>query len=321
MNGAIELFYAMDLQPFFPENWSPVCAAFGLSPQNFEVAEEMGVAQAQVWKYLDYLGVETRSRNERTYVCDDSFFSEPNPVNSYWAGFIAADGSIVSRRDDSNRQAQMRIGIHPKDVELLEALKEASKADNPIETRSNSSGREYVYFRVSSDRWVNDLAENFNVTPNKAKTLQPPDLMGACAWAFARGYFDGDGHAQKDGKFIQITSGSLVFLEWLRELFGSHHKIYEIGDSWGVRVCGPVGRKVARRLYEGSTPDTRLDRKFLRLVRHMNTRDGVQRSFAVKSLHRNLAARSELTKNVSKRADDRLSSGSSNKPITLGVKK
>ena len=33
MNGAIELFYAMDLQPVFPENWSPVCAAFGLSPQ------------------------------------------------------------------------------------------------------------------------------------------------------------------------------------------------------------------------------------------------------------------------------------------------
>lgn len=42
MNGAIELFYAMDLQPVFPENWSPVCAAFGLAPANFAVAESMG---------------------------------------------------------------------------------------------------------------------------------------------------------------------------------------------------------------------------------------------------------------------------------------
>lgn len=42
MNGAIELFYAMDLQPVFPENWSPICAAFGLSPGNFAVAESMG---------------------------------------------------------------------------------------------------------------------------------------------------------------------------------------------------------------------------------------------------------------------------------------
>jgi len=32
MNGAIEIFYAMDLQPVFPENWSPICAAFGWRP-------------------------------------------------------------------------------------------------------------------------------------------------------------------------------------------------------------------------------------------------------------------------------------------------
>jgi len=42
MNGAIELFYAMDLQPVFPENWSPICAAFGLTPGNFEVTDAMG---------------------------------------------------------------------------------------------------------------------------------------------------------------------------------------------------------------------------------------------------------------------------------------
>lgn len=45
MNGAIEIFYAMDLQPVFPENWSPVCAAFGLAPQNFEVSEGMGYSR------------------------------------------------------------------------------------------------------------------------------------------------------------------------------------------------------------------------------------------------------------------------------------
>ena len=45
MNGAIEIFYAMDLQPLFPENWSPVCAAFGLAPRNFEVAESLGYSR------------------------------------------------------------------------------------------------------------------------------------------------------------------------------------------------------------------------------------------------------------------------------------
>ena len=45
MNGAIEIFYAMDLQPVFPENWSPVCAAFGLAPKNFEISEGMGYSR------------------------------------------------------------------------------------------------------------------------------------------------------------------------------------------------------------------------------------------------------------------------------------
>jgi benzoyl-CoA reductase/2-hydroxyglutaryl-CoA dehydratase subunit BcrC/BadD/HgdB len=45
MNGAIELCYAMDLQPVFPENWSPLCAAFGFTPQNFQVSEEMGYSR------------------------------------------------------------------------------------------------------------------------------------------------------------------------------------------------------------------------------------------------------------------------------------
>ena len=45
MNGAIEIFYAMDLQPVFPENWSPVCAAFGLAPANFDRSEDMGYSR------------------------------------------------------------------------------------------------------------------------------------------------------------------------------------------------------------------------------------------------------------------------------------
>ncbi len=45
MNGAIEIFYALDLMPVFPENWSPVCAAFGLAPQNFETAHARGYSR------------------------------------------------------------------------------------------------------------------------------------------------------------------------------------------------------------------------------------------------------------------------------------
>ena len=45
MNGATELCYAMDIQPVFPENWSPVCAAFGLTPKNFEITDGLGYSR------------------------------------------------------------------------------------------------------------------------------------------------------------------------------------------------------------------------------------------------------------------------------------
>jgi len=35
------------------------------------------------------------------YECNESYFSVPNIENSYWAGFIAADGYINDRYDSS----------------------------------------------------------------------------------------------------------------------------------------------------------------------------------------------------------------------------
>lgn len=45
MNGAIEVFRAMDIMPVMPENWSPVCAATGLAPECMEAAERMGYSR------------------------------------------------------------------------------------------------------------------------------------------------------------------------------------------------------------------------------------------------------------------------------------
>ena len=42
MNGLIELFYAMDIQPIFPENWAPICAAIGTNTKYFEYAAKRG---------------------------------------------------------------------------------------------------------------------------------------------------------------------------------------------------------------------------------------------------------------------------------------
>ncbi len=42
MNGLIELFYAMDIHPIFPENWAPICAAIGTNAANFDSCAARG---------------------------------------------------------------------------------------------------------------------------------------------------------------------------------------------------------------------------------------------------------------------------------------
>jgi benzoyl-CoA reductase/2-hydroxyglutaryl-CoA dehydratase subunit BcrC/BadD/HgdB len=75
MNGAIELFYAMDLQPVFPENWSPVCAAFGLTPQNFTVSENMGYSRDLCGYLRNIIGYVHGLMNEK----DSPFGGLPEP--------------------------------------------------------------------------------------------------------------------------------------------------------------------------------------------------------------------------------------------------
>lgn len=75
MNGVIELFYAMDLQPVFPENWSPVCAAFGLAPANFAVSENMGYSRDLCGYLRNIIGYVHGQMNEK----DSPFGGLPVP--------------------------------------------------------------------------------------------------------------------------------------------------------------------------------------------------------------------------------------------------
>ena len=75
MNGVIELFYAMDLQPVFPENWSPVCAAFGLAPANFAVSEDMGYSRDLCGYLRNIIGYVHGLMNEK----DSPFGGLPAP--------------------------------------------------------------------------------------------------------------------------------------------------------------------------------------------------------------------------------------------------
>ena len=88
MNGVIEIFYAMDLQPAFPENWSPVCAAFGLSPRNFEVSAGMGFSRDLCGYLRNIVGYVYGPMNEEGTPLGG--LPEPDIIISAYGGCIPA---------------------------------------------------------------------------------------------------------------------------------------------------------------------------------------------------------------------------------------
>jgi hypothetical protein len=198
----------------------------------------------------------------RLYSRNSSFFSVPNSQNSYWAGFIAADGNITE--DNS-----VRIAVDGKDRVIIERLKEEIEYTGEIRDYKYHREKEGFYSRIEifDKDIVIDLESNWNITPRKSKTLLPPNIHEEMnIMAFIIGYIDGDGSIGK-GNRIQIQIyGTASVLEWIKEnliLFcGCKFKnnIYKTKGIYTLKFIGDNSRKLMR--WCGKYKGYRLERKW-----------------------------------------------------------
>ena len=154
------------------------------------------------------------------------YFSTPNLKNSYWAGFIAADGCIVVPKE-GQRRLQIKLAV--VDKEHLESLRDALGIGNLYdrEVYLKETGKTYLRteYAVNSNKICNDLARNFNIHPRKSLDHEPPDLEGDLAYAFIAGYIDGDGCYFKVHSRLRINIlGTSSLLNWIAN-------IYEVGRA------------------------------------------------------------------------------------------
>jgi hypothetical protein len=242
----------------------------------YDIAELYNVGWQAVRDQFNKVGIPLRSSKDYAkYVCDRNFFTEVDPVRAYFAGFIAADGYVTTSGRSVN------FGIHPKDVEIFHNLKKAAGLDQPVVIRPNNLGKLYAWLTVCSVDWVRDLKRHYNIVNAKSLILEPPNLKDEkLIWHFLRGYFDGDGHAGKAGDRINFVSGSPKFFAWILELCGTPGHIQqcrwwteEKGDYLCAQSAFYATKETVKRLtfllYKDSTPANRLERKYLRLVRHL----------------------------------------------------
>ena len=170
-----------------------------------------------------------RSRN----TFNENYFSKPNIQNSYWAGFIAADGCILNRK---NRQKELVIALAQKDLKHLKVFKENIKFSGSIST-NNVTIKDYdkIYkrctIRMSSNKMCEDLKKNFNITPRKTFTLKfPKNLTKKQKEAYIIGYIDGDGSIHYSYRYKKPTLrfnviGKKNFLLEIQKIFIENFKL------------------------------------------------------------------------------------------------
>jgi biotin operon repressor len=177
------------------------------------VAKKMGCSHLHVWKTMKKLRPNALrpQRNPRKYHFIDDYFSEYTEENSYWMGFISADGHVGVKR------GRIEIKLHSKDVDRLIAFRNVVKGDFPI-YRYNT--RPHVSVVMFSRKMINDLTEK-GIGPKASALRIPLDIPDTCARHFIRGCFDGDGSISlsraPNGSLrptFQIL-GSKCLLEWM----------------------------------------------------------------------------------------------------------
>lgn len=194
-------------------SYPKACAALGYS-------EKMNISA-----YKKKYNIIDKSKGEnplRKYNVNDNFFSEPNILNCYYAGFIAADGCIPSRDRNS-----LLIELSSKDRQWIEIFKKNLQIESPIRDRIDKGKYPMSGISFTSSKIIRDLKNIFNIIPKKSLTLMPPNIEDKkLKYAFICGYIDGDGSIihyinekrNRDTIFLSIL-GTYKMCSWIKETF------------------------------------------------------------------------------------------------------
>lgn len=192
----------------------------------------------------------------KKYWCDEGFFKIPNILNSYWAGFIAADGCICER--DRSLICVMKLS----DKFHLERFVQSIQYTGIIKENKSSGFTSDLYARLvihGIPSILRDLDCNFNITPHKTFTLRPPNLI--CLEhraAYFAGYIDGDGSIYIKNSNNQPTisvGGRKILLDWFKELINhkmgihEHSKIRKVKDEksfYEYKINGFYAKEVSK---------------------------------------------------------------------------
>jgi len=231
------------------------------------IGEQLGISHWTVLSRLKKMDIRKNTRHE---IKNPYVFNAFTAESCYWAGFIAADACA------REKTPCVDLELKEEDADHLTNLCGFVGRDNKLWKREKTvDGKIYKasVLSLNSKHIKHALNKNFNIIPRKSKTLKPPTIPTEHLHHFIRGYIDGDGsigwHKHNNKPRLSICSGSKEFLEWLVDHIKaqvntgnpsireeSNRNLYTI-EFMGKQVYG-----ILDWLYQDSTPETRLARKF-----------------------------------------------------------
>lgn len=199
--------------------------------------------QRELFPYRDYRSVSAKTMslnllrpngvvflpNKNTF--NMSYWKIPNLMNCYLAGFLAADGCIVNKKNSK----MLSLGISVKDEQIIDLFIKELNFSGPKYYREHSCSlrdtniiNKYVSFHVHCfNENAKYLEDYFGIINKKTHRLAPSNLVNNYLnWAFIIGLYDGDGHVTFSGRdrlkivpHLGLTSSSSNILNWVKDFF------------------------------------------------------------------------------------------------------
>ena len=152
----------------------------------------------------------------------NDFWKDPNPINSYWAGFSAAD-ACIEKRQNNHYSYHLFLGMEDK-IHIQRFIYDCGHTGKIEQRKTSSRGKisSACGVRINNDKWGLDLKTVFNLEPNKTYRLGCPNLGGDylhLCWLI--GYTCGDGCIKYNPQgfpSISYVSSSRSVLEWIKNI-------------------------------------------------------------------------------------------------------
>lgn len=238
-----------------------------------ELSEEFKVQPQSIRNLLRKQKIEITNKKIKNYPRNSNYFEKiDTPDKAYWLGMMFSDGSITKER---------QVNLELKDEEHILKFQKAIGAKNHKINiiKDQRWSKECVCYKLGlRDQKLAEDLKKYGCVPNKSYIqFDFPNIPEEFYPDFIRGYFDGDGSVYfTNNKYKLSFVGNDIFLISLKKILNKPNltlcqsSVSKI--TYDLKICGKKDViRILHYMYDNSTPETRLDRKYLLVQKCFNS--------------------------------------------------